>query len=197
MSSCTSVSCQFFVRIGHPCFGEYFDRSSFACSRLYHRLFLAMRQCPHCNYLYFWQMNTSASHRPLLLFFLPSKYWFYSREERSVNVPSAQTPRFCRWLLFCTREDICSGTPQRHSRVVYCLLTSTLSFSTRAEDGRNAKKEHTKDTIQTNKTYENVDDRLKRTIARFSSNPWSSIVVLVQKRMVPCAFASIIGRRIK
>lgn len=164
-------------------------------------LFLAMRQCPHCNYLYFWQMNTSASHRPLLLFFLPSKYWFYSREDRSVNFPSAQMPRFCRWLLFCTWEDICSGTPQRHWRVVYCLLTSTLSFSTRAEDGRKAKKEHTKDTIQTNKTYKkiqrNVDDRLKRTIAHFSSSPWLSIVALVQKRMVPYAFASIIGRRIK
>lgn len=66
---------------------------------------------------------------------------------------------------------------------------------------RKAKKEHTKDTIQTNKTYKkikkNVDDRLKRTIARFSSSPWSSIVVLVQKRMVPYAIASIIWRRIK
>lgn len=41
---------------------------------------------------------------------------------------------------------------------------------------------------------DNVDDMLKRNIIRPSSSPWSSSVVLVQKRTVPCAFASTIGR---
>lgn len=41
---------------------------------------------------------------------------------------------------------------------------------------------------------ENVDDMLQRNIVRPSSSPWSSPVVLVQKRTVPYAFASTIGR---
>lgn len=144
-------------------------------------LFLAMRQCPHCNYLHFWQMNTSASHRPLLLFFLRSKYWFYSREDRSVNVPSAQMPRFCRWLLFCTREDICSGTPQRHWRVVYCLLTSTLSFSTRAEDGRKAKKKHQK--IQ----YKNIQEYTKKRWGQAQENYCS---FFFESMVINCCFSA-------
>lgn len=41
---------------------------------------------------------------------------------------------------------------------------------------------------------DNIDDMLEWNSIRPSSSPWSSCVVLVQKRMVPYAFASTIGR---